>query len=589
MIKLSKLYCNKPDVFPDVPFHDGLNIVFASISNETNENNTHSHSVGKTTLLEVIDYLLIKEAKKGFFLKEHAKLFSGYDFYLEIKVSERLFVTIKRIVSGKISIATSFEKKDYRNCPDDSWEYRDLGLNKAKLILEPILNLDVVVKNNAKYRQGLRYCFRKQGEYSNTFKVKVVNESDSSWKPYLGGLLGIDSSIISEKLSTNERIEKLKSLIREIKDFSNTSSQAVEAEIQIAAARLKELKVQVDSFDFNLFDQQDIKYLVYNLDEKISKITNELYVSEHQIKSIDESLSTKFEFDIDSIKRLFDEISLHLPESLVRSYDELVELNIKLTQDRNKRLKKTRKQLVFKKEISNEELITLHYERGILARQLLDEKAFERFKYLQSRVSREEANLAVLNEKLEKLDVGFELKSELNDVVSKQQVLANNISSIARQSHNEVLKAIGKRFSDLVKSATDLDTFLYVDINKAGNPDFHIKLHDHSSQDKGESYRQIISSCFDLSLLTYYASEGYYRFAYHDGLLESLDDRLKVKVLDLWQKEGQQNGLQLIISLHDSDVPLLENGTKMKIDDKLIIRKLHDRGDDGRLFKMKAF
>ena len=589
MIKLSKLYCNNPDVFPDIQFHDGLNIVYAATSKETTGKNTHSHSVGKTTLLEIIDFLLIKTMKKGFFLKDHETLFSGYHFYLEVKVSTQLFMTIKRVVNGKISIITCTEESDCRSISDESWNYTALGVDAAKSKLDEIFNLDVLLENKTNYRKGLRYCFRRQGEYSDTFKVNSSREGDSGWKPYLGGLLGINASLISSKFATNERIKKLTSVIQEIKGLSDTSSQAVEAEIQIANARFNELKEQVDSFDFNLADQEDIKNLVYNLDKEISVITNELYTSEHQIKSIDESLSTQFNFDFDSVKNLFDEISLHLPEQLVRNYDELVELNVNLTQDRNKRLTKTKKQLLVKRDKYNQSLQNLHQQRSVFSRQLLDERAFERFKILQSRVSSEEAKLAVLTEKLEKLDSTFELKAELDDAELNKQVIANKISAVARQSHNDILKSIGKIFSDLVKDATDLDAFLYVDINKEGNPEFHTKLHDHSSQDKGESYRQVISACFDLSLLTYYSSKGFYRFAYHDGLLESLDDRLKIKVLELWHAEGIRNGLQLIISLHDSDIPLSEDGERLTLEDEFIIRELHDRGNDGRLFKMNAF
>ncbi|NRA87199.1 MAG: DUF2326 domain-containing protein [Rhizobiales bacterium] len=589
MIKLSKLYCNKPDIFPDIEFNDGLNIIYAAASKKTVDKNTHSHSVGKTTLLEIIDYLFIKTVKKGFFLKDHVELFAGYNFYLEIKVSEQLFVTIKRVVNGKISIATYAEESDCRHFSDDAWDYTDLGVDTARLRVDEMFKLDVLSENKTNYRKGLRYCFRRQGEYNDTFKVNSSRETDSSWKPYLGGLLGIDSSLILSKLSTNERITKLGSIIDEIRGLSDTSSQAVEAEIQVATARFSELKAQVDSFDFNLVDQEDVKNLVYNLDEQISELTNELYTSEHQMKSIDESLGASFDFDLNSVKDLFDEISLHLPEQLIRNYDELLELNKNLTKDRNKRLLKTKKLLVKKREKLNADLTDLHSKRGILARELLDERAFSRFKSLQSRVGREEANLAVLNEKLIKLDTTFELKADLDDAVLKQQVLANKISAVARQSHNETLKSIGKIFSDLVKKATELDAFLYVDINKNGNPEFHSKLHDHSSKDKGESYRQIISGCFDLSLLTYYSSRGFYRFAYHDGLLESLDDRLKMKVLKLWHDEGIRHGLQLIISLHDSDIPLSADGTKITLEENLIARKLHDRGNDGRLFKMEAF
>ncbi|WP_422137702.1 DUF2326 domain-containing protein [Endozoicomonas sp. ALC020] len=589
MIKLSKLYCNKPDIFPDIKFHDGINIVHAAISKHQKQKNTYSHSVGKTTLLEIIDYTLLKEIKGDFFLKVHKNLFLDFEFYLEIQTGKTLFTTIKRKVEGKTFLATHTEPLDARNYSSDFWIEKNLGIKKAKQKLSSIVTLEILQKISSDYRQGLRYCIRRQGEYSRTFKVKNVTEKDSSWKPYLGALLGINHSTLVEKYELKEHIDKLDAAIKQVEDLSNISSQAIEAEIQIATTRLEELTSLTDNFDFNVADQKDIKHLVHNLDKEISKLNNELYTSEHQIKSINESLQAQFKFDVSTIRNLFDEITLHLPDQLMHTYDELVNINEQLVKDRNKRLKKTKALLEEKQENISNQLAALNKERGILAQQILDEDAFKRYKSLQARISKEEAKIAVLHEKLEKLDATSELKHKLNSASSQQQQLADKISSDSRQSHNEILKSIGKIFSAFVKYATDLDAFLYVDVNKEGNPQFHTKLHDHSSQDKGESFRQIISGCFDLSLLTYYSSQSFYRFSYHDGLLESIADPLKVKVLDLWNKEGIHHGLQLIVTIHDSDIPLLDNGSKMPIDERLIIRKLHDQGDDGRLFKMKAF
>ncbi len=589
MIKLSKLYCNKPDTFPDIKFHDGLNIVYAAISKNEKQKNTYSHSVGKTTLLEIVDYLLIKKINKDFFLRAHKNIFIEYEFYLEVQVGNNIFVTIKRQVEGKIFLATHSESLDCRNSSPDFWSEKNLGIDSAKRKLNSIFALGVLQRIEYDFRQGLRYCLRRQGDYSRTFKVKNITEKDSSWKPYLGALLGINHSTLIEKYALNERIDKLDSAIRQVEGLSNTSSQAIEAEIQIATTRLEELKSLTNNFDFNVADQKDIKYLVHNLDKQISNLNNELYTSEHQIKSINESLKAQFKFDVDAIRNLFDEISLHLPDQLMHTYDDLVEINEKLVKDRNTRLRKTKRTLEEKQKIISKELKALNADRGTLAQQLLDEDAFERYKSLQAKISKEEANIAVLHEKLEKLDATSELRNELHAASSQQQQLIDKISSDSRQSHNGVLKEIGKTFSAFVKFATDLDAFLYVDVNKEGNPEFHTKLHDHSSQDKGESFRQIISGCFDLSLLTYYSSQGFYRFAYHDGLLESIADPLKVKVLELWNKEAINHGLQLIVTIHDSDIPLLDDGNKMPIDEQKIIRKLHDQGDDGRLFKMKAF
>lgn len=105
MLKLIKLYSNKAEIFPEIEFHDGLNVVYASVTKKAHDKRT-SHSLGKTLLAELIDYMLIKNVGKEFFLREK-KAFEDFEFYLEIQSDNNLFVTIQRPTNGKISIYTS--------------------------------------------------------------------------------------------------------------------------------------------------------------------------------------------------------------------------------------------------------------------------------------------------------------------------------------------------------------------------------------------------------------------------------------------------------------------------------------------------
>lgn len=589
MLKLNALYSNKPDIFPDISFHDGLNIVYAAVGNTGSAHNTHSHSVGKTTLMRLINFCLMGKLTKSVFLKKHQEKFADYCFYLEIQTAPNTFVTIRRDAFGKTSLATCNAVRDFRGAPDDAWSYVSIGFDRAKRALAGMLSLDAVEHLDATLRHGLRYCFRGQGEYQQTFKVNTAPELHSNWKPYLCGLLGIDHKIVSEKLANNDTINKLRELISAASNISNVSSQAIEAEIQLTENRISQLREQIDSFNFQQADQNDIKLLVHDLDQRISELNHSLYTTEHQLKAINESLHAEFSFNLEQIAELFNEIELHLPDKLVKSYDQLIELNKSLTVDRNQRLARTRVKLEEKQRDDLQSLTALNAERAAKAKLLLDEEAFERYKSLEREASGEEVKLAELRSKLERLDASANLKEQLAYAEIESQKLTIKLEKAVRQIHNKKLKAISNTFTGVVRSALELDAFLYIDLNEYGNPEFHIKLNDHTSQDEGESYRQIISACFDVSLLIHYSADQFYRFAYHDGLLESLDDRLKIKVLETWQSAALKYGLQLIVSLHDSDLPLDDSGTKRQLPEDLIIRKLHDKGDDGRLFKMPAF
>ncbi|HIF9244724.1 TPA: DUF2326 domain-containing protein [Photobacterium damselae] len=589
MISLSKLYSNKDDIFPPIKFHNGLNIVYASVSKDKKSSKNHSHSVGKTTLLEVIDYLLVKKIDKKHFFNKHKIIFSSFIFYLQIKTSNSLFVTIRRDILGKIWIKTHDSDIDARDLTDESWDHTGLGVDKARTELSRIFGLQVSPQLATNFRKGLRYCFRRQGEFRDTFKVKSVNEKASAWKPYLGGLLGIDEKLISSKLAIDEKVNKYDELVKEIKGVTESSSQEIEAEIQVASIQLEEEKIIVENFNFLKADQDALKIIIEDLDIKISTFNRNKYIVDRKILSINKSLKTEYCFDLEQVKKLYDEIALHLPDQLVKDYEDLVALNVSLTKERNERLKKTKLNLEYEASILNEELYKINIQRSDLAIQLLDEDSFLRYKELQQKLSIEEARIEVLKSKLDKLDSAANIEEMLEAAILEQSKLVNILKTKSKRISNKTLEDVGTIFSSLVKRCVELNAYLYVEINNIGNPEFKTGLHDHTSQDEGESYRQIISSCFDVSILSYYSDVSFYRFAYHDGIFESINDSLKLNVLEQWREIALQHNLQLIITLHDSDLPLDTNGEKIILPKQEVICELNDRGDDGRLFKIPAF
>ena len=54
-------------------------------------------------------------------------------------------------------------------------------------------------------------------------------------------------------------------------------------------------------------------------------------------------------------------------------------------------------------------------------------------------------------------------------------------------------------------------------------------------------------------------------------------------------RERADVGLQQIITVIDSDLPLLEDGSRMAFDKSEVVRLLHDQGDEGRLFRMASW
>jgi uncharacterized protein YydD (DUF2326 family) len=98
----------------------------------------------------------------------------------------------------------------------------------------------------------------------------------------------------------------------------------------------------------------------------------------------------------------------------------------------------------------------------------------------------------------------------------------------------------------------------------------------------------LLCIAFDLAVLRARLDEAFPRFAYHDGVFESLDDRKKENLLAVIRRYTNL-GIQSVITLIDSDLPPRGLGDEPVFEPTEIVLLLHDEDERGRLFKMKAW
>lgn len=589
MLKLIKLYSNKSEKFPEIQFRDGLNVIYASVTKKTHDKRT-SHSLGKTLLAELIDFMLIKNVGNEFFLREK-KVFEDFEFCLEVQTEKNLFITIHRPAKGKISIYTSNARTNVLTRTNFSVVGKSLGVEAARDELDKIFRLAVVKESLGNFRKGLRYCIRRQEEFLNIFKAKNVNEKDKDWKPYLSGLLGINPDLVAGKYNTREVINRLTTAIRELEVIGTPqqAASALEAEITRLEKTVGEMADQLRAFSFQKIDQKITHELVEDVGSKVAQLNQDIFAVEQKLADIDESLNADFDYDISQIRELFESITINLPDQLVKKFDDLVELNKRMTHGRKEHLENAKEKLLTRITLLNATRLELNDRQTELSNLLIEKEAFQKYRLLQSKLSSEESKIAVLRERLKQMDSATELKIRLNACTREEEELTDKLLVNSRQSHNGVIKNINGIFGELIKDILGIDAYFYLTINKEGNPHFQTGISDNTSVDKGHSFNKVMAACFDIALLTHYSDSQYYRFAYHDGLLESLDDRVKLRLIDSWRKLAERNKLQLIITVLDTDVPENEQGSKVYFKNDEVIRELNDKGNAGRLFRMDKF
>lgn len=176
---------------------------------------------------------------------------------------------------------------------------------------------------------------------------------------------------------------------------------------------------------------------------------------------------------------------------------------------------------------------------------------------------------------------------------SRKDAIAKIKSAVRRG--NVRYKEIREFFSSTFSGIVDAYAVMSVTVNTKDNVEFEIQTMDRSrgnkktSEGKGFSYGKLLCVCFDLALVVNYANESFYRFVYHDGVFESLDNRKKVALIDLVRDVCESEGIQYILTVIDTDLPRDDRDSKLLFSKTEIVRELHDEGAQGRLFRMEKF
>jgi uncharacterized protein YydD (DUF2326 family) len=604
-MKLSKIYSNLPKIFNPInfninEFNEGLNVVFAQIF-KPEEKKKDSHNLGKTTLIHLIEFCMLKKIsnKEHHFLTKHFDRFGEFEFYLEMFLHSGEFVTVKRGVDRNTKI--SFKKheepyNDFTKIGESDWDHFELPIGKAQELLDSYLDLKVI--SPWSYRKGISYFLRTQYDYQDYFQIqKFVRASHIEWKPYLANLLGFDYKPIKEKYELDNDIEILKTRIKQKQSeiqIDHSEYDKLKNKIQIAQKAIENTTTTLDAFSFSNEEKKINKEIVEQIESEISDINDELYNINYDLDHLAKSISKGTTFDIGAVKELFGEAEILLPDQLVNDYQSLIDFNKQISTDRNAalneqiaRLKENRKSLLSRKS-------TLNTKRKKLLSIIRDSDTFSKYKKLQNNLADQRAELSFLSGQLERLVEIRKLNKKFRDDNKRLNDLIDELSTYP-EIENPTFQAVREEFNALVNRILDLNGLLYIRQNQEGNLEFKIdvekpgKAGETTSQDSGTSYKKLLCALFDLSLLKVFSDKEFFHFVYHDGVFEGLDNRKRVTLLDTINEYCQDYNIQYMLSVIESDLPRDDKDQKMFFDDEQVVLRLHDKGKDGRLFKMDEF
>jgi uncharacterized protein YydD (DUF2326 family) len=587
-MRLNKIYASKG--FKNIEFVDGLNVILGEIVDK-GDKNKDTHNLGKTSLINVIDFCLLKKLDKDNFLKKHPKVFKGHVFYLEILLNDGKYLLIKRSVekSSKISFKSSAVKVTGFPLVVD-WDEDEVSFSKAKTILSRFLDFDILAGDN--FRAGLSYFLRNQYDYRDVFQLAKFVGKHKDWKPIIFDLLGFDGKVLFKKYELEDEKQSLLEAIHQIEEQKVVDTKEIDKlkgilEIKKEEKRLAE--AQVDNFNFYHQDKQVNEELLEKLDAQISSYNSLRYNLTSEIEKIGAVLGNQLpSFDVDAMQELYGQVQIYFPKDLLRQYSDLQEFNVQISTERQKYLSKGLTDC--KNELIEVEksLQELEARKSVSISVLKDKDSYEKFKYYQKELAKAESEIARIEERLE----GVEKVHGLEDLIAEKNVaIEKSVKSVKDVvgRGNDFYKEIRKNFHWIVKTVLGAPAVISIPLNSEGNVDFNADVQNQSdlevtAEGQGTTYKKMLCIAFDLAVLITYSQHSFYRFVYHDGCLEGLDDRKKLNFIALVRDVCKKYGLQYILTIIDSDLPHDEHGKIVVFPDNEVVLRLYDKDESGTLF-----
>ena len=583
-MKLVRVFSNKN--FTNIKFDERFNVVLATIQDVANKKDTHN--LGKTSLVRVIDFLLLGEFSKKSGLLSN-EIFGGQIFYLEIQLNSGKFLVIRRSIDCATRISFHIDDIPLNDfIAPTSWDEEDLAIDKAKEKLTEYLGFDIVTQ--WPYRKAVTYFLRTQQDYLDVFQLGKFKGKHSDWKPFVFDLLGFNGELIKNKYELEVQIsEKQKSYIA-IKNEANINPEERDKILGMIDIKNQEKETAISSIDnFNFYPQDKIltKEIIEDLDAKIQTINTERYRINYQIKKTEDSLrQTTEDVNLDKLQELFDDTNLFFPNKLKKQFEDLESFNNAISSERKKYLKENLEKLRAEYNDIDGQVRSLELQKSEKLTFLTESDSYAKFKSYQKQLATIESELSFLNEKLRLIDRSVAIQEEIKGI--KLQLL---------QSKEDVQKEIGQQkhadlrriFNQIIVDVVGTNAIISIKQNDQGNVDYSAEYQNlkqvSTSEADGTSYKKLLCAAFDLSLLIHYSKNSFFRFVYHDGIFEGLDDRIKVRLLNSVKSICQQYNIQYIVSMIDSDIPKMQDGTLYPIQSSEICLQLNDRDDDGKLFK----
>ncbi|WP_131196766.1 ABC-three component system protein [Lichenihabitans psoromatis] len=413
--------------FKTLTFSSGLNILLADVA-QTSTNRHTRNSAGKTSLVEIIHFLLGSDATKSSVFK-HEELI-GHSFSVELRLGDRW---VRATRSGSQDEVVTLSTADARalgvQIPQSLFEPDDVSVSVEswKAILGahwfnlPVDRTDTEFdgKGGPTFRALASYFARRRKAGGlDAIEKSSSEQQPGSWQVSISYLVGLNWHIARQFQDMRDRKRVIEALSKAVKEgelgqiFGTTAE--IRPELARAEERLDSVREQVDSFQVHE-SYRELADRGSALKDRASEITFALAEASSAVEYLSKSLDQEEAPAYADVERLYAAAGIELPTVALRRFDDVKAFQASVAANRRQYLK--------------EQIDEITAQKSHLERELQDAAA-ERTKILQ-----------VLDGKGAFEDL-IRLHEKLGELVSRAEILRSKLQhAVALENNKTQLKA----------------------------------------------------------------------------------------------------------------------------------------------------
>ena len=554
--------------FREVNFSEGLNIVLG-VKTETSNDTDTMNGVGKTTLLEVIDFCFGSNIDKNSYLKK-IKEIEDWNFSIDIDIFNSRYIISRSIKKqNKIYIDGDINNLTFKPNKDDKGYYFKLkdwrnylgvyffGLDDYSFAFMPT------------FRSLMSYFIRKHTDSYNVAFEHHKKQMNWDVQVNTAFLIGLNWKIPSQFQSIRQEFKSLK---KDLKKFDKSTLGEIETKKINLENDLNKKNERLSTFNVHE-NYAEIENQANQLSNELQHLSNTNMILKRKLNSYNDSISNEIPLN-DHLDEFYEEIGDVFNFESKKTLNEVRLFHNELIKNRKSFLNV--EILEIKKEIEdNEELITQKGQKRAKLMEILEtHNALEEFKLLQHEIYDEKIEVDNLRKSIDDYHEVKNLEKKLNKEKNILKEKNERDYEVMRSSWQESIEL----FNENTRFLYGLNGELIIDLKEA----YDFKINFPKGDSRGVSKMEIF--CYDLMLLEKNSVDKNIDFLIHDSeIFSDVDSRQVAKAFQLALKKCGEN-LQYIVTLNSDELDKIKQELPNDFDlDKYIKLKLSDNVDEKHL------